>query len=139
LGIERSIWEDFRVQGQWVTRYYPRYKFPSQTSGQDAVQTAVYQQVASLNALIQGYQESFRPSATLRVAYSNDLRGMAAEILIYYNFVGKDFLLRPSFNTLLTESLRLITGVDYYGGSTDRPLGRLAEFNSLFLEAKYTF
>jgi hypothetical protein len=139
LGTERSFWEDFRIQAQSVFRFFPRYQAPTQAAGSNALQTGVFQQVAALNALIQGYQDSFRPAATLRLSYSNEFKGLAADAFIYMNFVGGDYLFRPSLDYFLTESFKLTVGVDYYGGPSNRPLGRLSEFNSLFLEAKYFF
>ena len=139
MGLERPLGDHFRVQGQFFARYFPRYLAPSQISDSNPLLAFVYQEVARTNALIQNYQEAFRPSGTLRIAYSHDQTGVEAEIFTMVNFVGWDYVVRPKASYLWTDSLKISLGMDYYGGPLDRPFGALTGYNALFSEMKYSF
>jgi hypothetical protein len=129
LGVERPIGDDFRAQLQFLYRYYPRFTDPALSPNP----------LARVNALLLGYQDQSRPGYTLRVSYALEDEGVETELFTMGNFVGGDYLIRPKFTYAWTEALKTTIGTDYYGGPTDRPLGALREFNSLFLEAKYSF
>ena len=98
LGVERPIGDDFRIQVQGLIRYFPYYLSPQQLSHSNPVLEAVYQQVAAVNALIQNYQDSFRPGATFRISYSNDQNRLSAEVFMMGNFLGGGFLFRPQIS-----------------------------------------
>jgi hypothetical protein len=139
LGLERPIGSDFRIQGQLLLRYFPRYLSPSQISDPNPLFAAVYQQVAQTNALIQNYQDSIRPSASLRISYSNDQNRWSGEIFLLGNFLGGGLLVRPQLGYGLTDALKATLGLDYYTGPSDRPLGVLSPYNALYSELKYSF
>lgn len=139
LGLERPVWDDFRIQGQVLWRFIPRYTAPADVGGEDATAIAVNQNVAFTNAQVLNYQEKSRPGATLRVSYSSEKSDWEPEVFVMGNFVGGDFLLRPKLAYRWTEALRMTLGIDHYGGADDRPLGALKHFNATYAELKYTF
>ena len=143
LGVERPIGHglggDFRVQGQFLFRYYPQFLAPSQAGGGNALVASVNQQAAEMNALIQNYQDQTRPGATLRLAYSNETSGIDTDVFLMGNFLGGGYLVRPQLAYAWTDSLKTTLGVDYYGGPSDRPLGVFAPYSSVFAEARCLF
>jgi hypothetical protein len=138
-GVERPIGDDFRIQGQFVYRYFPAFTPPNQAGGPDPITAQVDQAIAAANALLLAYQYQSRPGATFRIAYANDANGIDAEFFTLVNFAGGDYLLRPKFSYNWTDVLKTTVGLDYYAGPVDRPLGALYVFDAVFVEAKYTF
>jgi hypothetical protein len=139
LGAERSLGGDFRVQGQLLMRYFPRYTPPNQATGLDPLTTQVNQLIAQSNALLLQYQNSSRPGATARVSYTSDKNGWDAEVFFLYNFNGGDSLLRPHVSYAWTDLLKSTVGMEIYGGPANSPLGALLPYSSVFAETKYTF
>lgn len=139
LGVERPLGEDFRIQAQTIFRYFPFYSSPSTASGATPFMTAVNQQLAAANALIQNYQDRFRPALTFRFAYSNDQNRISTEMFLLMNIVGGDYIARPQFSYSWTDALKSTLGLNYYAGPIDRPLGALAPYNAVFAELKYVF
>jgi len=139
LGVERPIGDRFRAQVQFINRYFPNFTAPTQLIGTDPFLAAVNSQIAQNNALLLNYQDQERPSATTRLSYTHDEKGIEAEIFGVVNFVGGDYLLRPKFSYLLTDALKATIGADYYGGPGTRPLGALKTYNAAFTEVKYSF
>jgi hypothetical protein len=138
-GAERPISDDLRVQAQGLVRYYPRYLSPNELQGTGSLLGQLDQQVAQVNALIQNYQDQVRPAFTFRLAYSHDPSGIASELFLLTNFIGGDYLVRPQFSYLWTDSLKTILGMDYYAGPKDRPLGVLSVYSSIYSELRYVF
>lgn len=138
-GVERPIGDDFRVQAQFVYRYFPSYGAPSTASASDPITAAARQGIARANALLLTYQDKSRPGATFRFSYSNESSGIDAELFVLGNFVGGDYLIRPKASYAWTQALRTTLGIDWYGGPADRPLGSMKAFNSVFAEGKYSF
>jgi len=136
VGVERSFGEEFRVQVQGVLRHHPSFQTPESVFGFPGDPRLP---LARANALVQGYQFQTRVGATLRAAYTRASSGFEAELFILGNFMGGDSLVRPRVSYPVTDSVRLTGGLDWYGGPTDRPLGVLQEFNSVFTEAKVSF
>lgn len=139
LGAERPLGSRFRVNGQLVSRYFPRYTDPRQARGPDAVSTLINQRIAAANALLQQYQQKWETAATLRVGYTAELTGFTAEVLFYRSLNQNDYYLRPLVSFALAESLRAYLGYDHYGGSQGRSLGSLQSYNAVFTELKYLF
>jgi hypothetical protein len=139
LGLERPISGDFRIQAQFVYRVFPLWSGPAQATGPDPATAQVNQGISAANAQLLSYQDPNRPGATLRVSYSNEANGIDAEIFVLGNFVGSDYLIRPKFSYHWTDAFLTTIGADWYGGPTDRPLGAMQVFNSVFTEAKYSF
>ena len=139
VGVERPLGDDFRVQVQFIDRFIPNFTPPGQLTGPDPVTTQVENAISNTNALLLAYQEQNRPGATFRISYTNEAKGIDAEIFLLGNFVGGDYLLQPKFSYNWTDALKTTFGVDWYGGPTDRPLGALAVYSAFFAEAKYTF
>lgn len=139
IGAERPLGERFRVHGQFVSRFFPRHRDPRQATGADAISTRINQQIAAANALLQQYQSKWETAATLRVGYTQELIGLSAELLLYKSLNESDYYLRPLVSYALAESLRAYLGYDFYGGSTNRPLGSLQSYNAVFAELKYSF
>ncbi|MBI2711555.1 MAG: hypothetical protein HYX41_01655 [Bdellovibrio sp.] len=139
VGLERGIGDDFRVQTQFLIRYFPYFTPPSQATDPNPVMAFVYQQVAGVNALIQNYQDVWRPAASFRLSYSNDQNRLAGEVFLLGNFLGGGLLLRPEVTYRLSDSLKATLGLNYYAGPADRPLGVLAPYNALYTELKYVF
>ena len=79
IGIERPLGDDFRIQAQAIMKYYPNYLDPSQATGANAIEAQINQTLAATNALIQNYQDRFRPAATFRFSYSHPQSGIESE------------------------------------------------------------
>ena len=139
LGIERPIGDDFRVQVQGIARYHPRFTSPSSAPGSDAVTTIVNPLIARANALLEGYQDQFRPAVTARVAYTNESRGIETGLTAVGNLVGGDYFLKPSFTYAWSEGFKTTLGTEFHSGPEDRPFGALKSFDSVYFEAKVIF
>ncbi|HEX4923855.1 MAG TPA: hypothetical protein VFV50_07205 [Bdellovibrionales bacterium] len=139
IGVERPFGDHVRMQVQGVLRYYPNWRPIGETGGADPVSAEVNRQVASSNALLFQYQSRVNTSATFRIAYTDEASGVDAELFATENFEGQDFLVRPKVSYAATDQLRYTLGGDFYGGPGHRTLGALNPYNSVFLEAKYTF
>ncbi len=138
-GVERPISDDFRMQAQFLFKYYPQYTAIDQTTGADLISQVINRQIAQTNALIFRYQEQSQPGATLRFSYANSENHIDTEIFLIQYFNGGDYLIRPKVSYAWTDVFRTTVGVDYYGGPPDRALGASSAYNSVFLEAKYSF
>jgi len=138
-GVERPVSDDFRIQGQFLYKYYPQYTAIDQTTGADLISSSINRQIAQTNALIFRYQEQSQPGATFRLSYANDENHFDAEIFYMRYFNGGDYLIRPKASYAWTDLFRTTLGVDYYGGPSDRALGTSSTYNSVFFEAKYSF
>ncbi len=139
VGAERPFWDDFRMQLQFLYRFNPSHVPADQATGSSVLETQARRGVAASNALILGYQDRSRPGYSLRLSYAKEDSGVEAELFSLGNFIGGDYLLRPKLSYRFTDSLRGTVGTDHYGGPDDRPLGSLKFYNSVFVEAKYTF
>jgi len=139
FGIERSFWDDFRIQTQFIYRTFPKYSSPDGVGGPDPISVTVNQTMAQDNALLLNYQDQTRPSGTLRFGYLNEKNGIDGEIFFLQNFTGGDYLLRPRLTYAWTDFLKTTVGAELYGGPTNRPLGGLNSYSAIFSEVKYTF
>jgi hypothetical protein len=139
LGAERPIGDHFRIQGQFIMRYFPQFKSADQAGGPDAISAGVNRSLASTNALLLGYQEQSQPAGSVRVSYTDQENAIEADIFLLQNFNGSDYLIRPKISYGWTDFIRSTVGSEIYGGPTNRPLGSLHSYNSVFFETKYTF
>ena len=139
LGAERPFLEKFRVQGQLISRLFPRYTSPGDASGPDLVSAQINRQIAAANALLHQYQERWETAATLRTSYSHEELGFTAELLYYQSLNGGDWYLQPLLSYALMESMKIYLGADHYGGPGSRSLGSLRTYNSVFTELLYRF
>ena len=139
VGAEYALSEYFRIQGQAILRVFPQYTSPTQATGSDANTTQLNQLIATTNALLQQYQDPSRPSGTLRVGYLNEKSGIDTDLFIVQNFNGGDYLFRPRFSYSWNDFMKSTVGAELYGGPTNRPLGVLSPYSSVFSEFKYTF
>jgi hypothetical protein len=139
LGVERPLLEVFRINAQFVSRYFPRYTDPTQATGANALEASINRQIAAANALLQQYQHKWHTATTLRLAYSPAESDFGAEILWYHGLNDGDYYLRPLLSYGLAESLKAYLGYDHYGGPADKSIGSLRSYNAVFTELKYTF
>ena len=139
LGAERPFLEKFRAQAQFISRFFPRYTSPRDTTGPDLITAQLNSQVAAANALLLQYQERWETAGTLRLSYDHEALGFSAELLYYQSLNGGDWYLQPLLGYRLYEGLRLYLGADHYGGPGSRSLGSLRTYNSVFTEISYRF
>ena len=108
------------------------------------MRNAIDQAIGDANALLLDYQDEVRPAASLRVAYATEDDTFEAEVVGYVNLrrdplARSDYLLRPMLTYRFRDPLKLVVGVDYFGGPSATPLGALHPFSGAFVEAAYTF
>ncbi len=140
LGVERPFLENFRVQAQLLIRSHFEDANPQNYTSLNPLVTAVQRAVGQANQLILNYQHQNNIGGTLRLAYANEASPWSADVyLIGYFASGQDFLLRPELGYKFFDSLRLLAGIDQYGGEASRPLGALKNQSDVFFEGKYTF
>ncbi|MGI5862146.1 MAG: hypothetical protein ACOX6T_08820 [Myxococcales bacterium] len=139
VGVERPIGEHLRVHGQMLWRYYPSFQAPETVTADDPVVAEIQRGLASANALLHNYQDENRPASTLRLTFTTSDSDLEVSALAVVNWVGRDFLIRPSLLYRFAETGSVAVGIDYYGGPKDRPLGALHEYRSLFLETRWEF
>ena len=70
FGLERPLGDRIRVQAQAIARSYPGWTGLDNVTGPDPATTGALQLVAAANALLLDYQNRYRPSGTLRIAYA---------------------------------------------------------------------
>jgi hypothetical protein len=140
IGVERSFFDDFRAQIQFLYRYHLDWLDPASISTPLPALTSIQQTLARANALLLNYQRASNPGATFRVGYASDSSDWTADLfLVGYFAQGYDFLLRPQLSYQPAEGWKWTAGADWYGGNESRPLGALAKNSSLFLEGRYLF
>jgi hypothetical protein len=139
VGAERPIGDDFRIQAQFLMRWYTDYTDPVIDSGNAKLNQLILG-VAQANSLILNYQYQSNPGATFRFSYANDHSNWNADLfLIGYFAKNQDFLLRPQVGYTPITNLKLALGADLYGGDASRPLGALKSRSATFFEARYLF
>ncbi|HCF61885.1 MAG TPA: hypothetical protein DFS52_28300 [Myxococcales bacterium] len=139
VGIERPIGEHVRVHGQMLWRYYPSFQGPEAVTADDPMEAEIQRGLASANALLHNYQDQNRPASTLRLTFESADNELELSALAFVNWVGRDYLVRPSLLYRFAETGTVAVGIDYYGGPKDRPFGALHEYRSLFVETKWVF
>ncbi len=140
VGIEKTFFENFHTQVQFLYRYFVGYLNPNLYSTPNPVITQLQQGIARSNALLLNFQRQSNPGGTFRVGYSSEESDWSADLfLIGYFAQGQDYLLRPQVTYKPYEGIRLIAGADLYGGDESRPLGALKLNSSIFFEGRYLF
>lgn len=139
LGAERPIGDHFRVQGQFISRIFPRWTDPALAAGADAVSLAINRKIAAANALLQQYQHKANQATTLRGSYALEDSGFGAELLWYQGWNDGDHYLRPMVSYAVKEFLKVYLGYDHYGGPADKSIGSLQSYNALFTELRAAF
>lgn len=139
VGAERPFLDNFRVQAQLVSRYFPDWSDPAAAPGPDAVSIAINRQIAAANALLQQYQHRWGTASTLRISYALEQPAISAELLWYEGLNDGDYYLRPMLSYGVLESLRWYLGYDHYGGPADKSIGSLQTYNAVFTEVKLSF
>ena len=139
-GVERTFFDDFYTQVQFLYRYHVAYLNPSLYSTPSPVLTRIQQSVARANGLLLNFQRQENIGATFRVGYSNETSPWTADLFFVGYFAdGQDYLVRPQVSYKLVEGLRLLVGGDFYGGDQSRPLGALRKNSAVFFEGRYLF
>jgi hypothetical protein len=138
-GAERPFAEKFRVQAQFVSRYFPSWQDPNSMLGADAVSTVINREIAGANALLQQYQHKWGTASTLRVSYTLEDPSFTAEVLWYEGLNDGDYYLRPMVSYGFLDFLRVYLGLDQYGGPADKSVGSLQSYNAIFAELKAVF
>ena len=139
FGLERPLGARLRVQAQAIARAYPRWTAPDSVTGPDPATTGALQGVAAANALLLDYQDQYRPSATLRIAYQSAEEHFAFEVFGAVNYTGRDYLVRPLAGWRPNDAVAVQLGAEIYGGSESRPLGALRLFRGAFVQTSFAF
>ena len=140
LGIERPLFQDFRIQVQALYRWHLYFRDEPYTSSANPVVNQIQQGVARANATLLNYRRRGNPGATFRLAYAKERAVWTADLfLVGYFATGQDFLLRPQVGFTPRENLKLLAGLDLYGGDVSGPLGALHVQSDAFFEAKLLF
>jgi hypothetical protein len=140
IGLERPFGSRIRLLVQALYRLHPDLKDPNGFSSSNPVETVLVREIARANALIQNYQKKSRLGATFLLSYDTEDGDWRFELGGTGNFVGgSDYVVRPKIARRVVESLRVLAGLDYYGGKKDLPFGALRSYRSVFLEGMYSF
>ena len=139
LGVERALGPRFRVIAQLLYRLHPSLKDSQGYVGANPVETAVVRGIGRANALVQNYQDRSRLGGTGLLAYTSEDEKWVGEFAVIGNFIGGDYVLRPKMSRKFTDSIRAAAGMEYYGGSRDRPLGALRDYGNAYVEGTMTF
>jgi hypothetical protein len=140
LGLERTFFQDFRLQLQGIARTHFGWQNPAQLEGFLPAELPFYTRLSTTNALLLNYQERTRIGGSFRLAYQSPDFAWEPEIGgIGYVFGGSDYLFRPRLHYRWSDALRLTTGADVYGGDRNRPLGALYSISALYLQAMMFF
>jgi hypothetical protein len=140
LGVERPFGMRFRVLVQLLYRLHPGLTDSNAYVGANPIETVIVREIARANALIQNYQRKSRLGATFLFSYDSENGDWHGELGGIGNFVGGgDYVLRPKVSRKIAESLRVLAGLEIYGGRPDLPLGSLRNYRSLFVEGMYSF
>ncbi len=140
IGIERPVLDDFRLQVQLLYRWHLYYSDGPYTRGASPLINQIQQGVARANQTLLNFRRRGNPGATFRFGYANESSKWTADLfLVGYFAIGQDFLLRPQVGYTPYSNLKLMAGMDLYGGDTSGPLGALHAQSDAFFEAKYLF
>ncbi len=139
LGVEKAFGDSFRIQVQGILRHHPNYLSPDETPGATPNEILINRGIAVTNALVLGYQHKTREGATVRVSYISEQSGWEFDALGLMYFNDQDYLIRPKVTRAWTDTFKTSVGVDHHGGPERTQLGALTGYNSLFLEAKFSY
>jgi len=132
-GVDRTFLENLNVNLQLLLRWMPQYHPPAQISG------PTLQEVAALNAVIDGQEARSTKGSTFRVSNSWLNQTLTAEIFAVINFTRSDHYLRPLLTYTFSDHLKGFLGGDIYHGSGNTQYGLLQPTSGAFAELRYGF
>ena len=133
VGLERSFSDNLTFNGQLFARRVSHYSNP-----EDIANPAV-KPIAIQNAILNNQYDKQQFGVTLRVAkkwFNETLEGELAGSLLL-NRSG--YLVRPKLVYAYSDSIKLIGGVEYFGGSDKTSYGRQDKNRGVFAELRYFF
>jgi hypothetical protein len=140
IGVEKPIFTDFRIQAQFLYRWHLDYQDSVVVATGSPVLNQIMSGVAHANATLLNYQRQGNPGSSFRISYSKDSSKWTADIFIVGYFAGgSDYLVRPQVGFTPIDNLKLLAGLDLYGGDPTTTLGSLHSQSDGFFEAKYIF
>ena len=133
VGLERSFSDNLTFNSQLFARRVSHYSNP-----EDIANPAV-KPIAIQNAILNNQYDKQQFGVTLRVAkkwFNETLEGELAGSLLL-NRSG--YLVRPKLVYAYSDSIKLIGGVEYFGGSDKTSYGRQDKNRGVFAELRYFF
>lgn len=133
VGLERSFSDNLTFNSQLFARRVSHYSNP-----EDIANPAV-KPFAIQNAILNNQYDKQQFGVTLRVAkkwFNETLEGELAGSLLL-NRSG--YLVRPKLVYAYSDSIKLIGGVEYFGGSDKTSYGRQDKNRGVFAELRYFF
>ncbi len=133
FGVERSFEDNLTINTQLFARRVSHYSNPEDISN-PAIQPFAVQ-----NSIISNQYDKLQYGLTLRVAkkwFNETLDGeIAGSVLL--NRVG--YLIRPKMVYAYSDSIKLIGGFEYFGGSEKTSYGSQNKNRGIFAEVRYFF
>ncbi len=133
FGVERPFEDNLTINAQLFVRRISQYSNPEE------ITDPAIRPFAIQNAILNNQYDKQQFGMTLRVAkkwFNETLDGeLAGSVLL--NRSG--YLVRPKLVYAYTDSIKLIGGVEYFGGSGKTGYGRQEKNRGVFAEMRYFF
>lgn len=133
FGVERNFGDDLDIIVQAFAREILNYSDPEAITDPATRSLAVRQAVAG------NQYDSHQQGLSARIAKKWFNQTVEAELAGAFLLNRPGYSLRPKLSWAASDNLKLITGVDYSGGSDKTIYGTLEKNNTVFAEARYFF
>ena len=133
VGLERSFSDNLTFNSQLFARRVSHYSNPA-----DIANPAI-RSFAVQNAILNNQYDKQQFGMTLRVSkkwFNETLEGELAGSVL---FNSSGYLVRPKMVYAYSDSVKLIGGIEYFGGSDKTSYGRQDKNRGLFAEVRYFF
>lgn len=133
VGIERTFPDDLTINSQLFARRVDHYSNP------EDIANPVVHLFAVQNAILNNQYDKQQFGVTFRVSkkwLNETLEGEVAGSLLLSR---AGYLIRPKLAYAWSDSIKLIGGVEYFGGSDKTSYGRQEKNHGVFAEFRYYF
>lgn len=133
FGVERDFGNNLDVIVQAFAREIVNYSDPEAIADPATRSLAVQQAVAG------NQYDSHQQGISVRIGKKWFNETVEGELAGAFLLNRSGYLLRPKLSWAASDNLKLITGVEYFGGSDKTSYGVLEKNNGVFAEARYFF
>lgn len=133
FGVERDFGNNLDVIVQAFAREILNYSNPEAITDPATRSLAVQQAVAG------NQYDSHQQGISVRIGKKWFNETVEGELAGAFLLNRSGYLLRPKLSWAASDNLKLITGVEYFGGSDKTSYGVLEKNNGVFAEARYFF
>lgn len=138
-GVERKLFEDYRIQLQGLSRFHVRATRPETYQNSNLFLQTLEQQVGRANQLLLNYREQWLFGGTLRIEHKKEDSDWEQSFTLLGYHKGVGYLARPQVRYQLVQDWRIGLSLDAYGGPETGSLGALRAFSQALAQLEGYF